>query len=90
MGSQRRGGSGVPPARSLRGCIMLDIALSIAVLAAIALFAGAVVAFRRGDRQKALLMAVLALIALANVTIWTLPDASGEAPLAKVGQDLNR
>lgn len=65
---------------------MLDLALSLAVLAALALAAGAVLMWRRGLRQKALLMLLLAAISLVNVGIWTLPDASGDAPLAKAGQ----
>lgn len=63
----------------------MNIVLSIVMLAAFALLAGAFVMWRRtGQRKQPLLMVVLALIALGNVAIWTLPDASGEAPLAKV------
>lgn len=53
---------------------MADIALSLTMLAAILLLGGAVVLFRRGDRRKALLMAVAALVALANVIIWVAPS----------------
>jgi len=60
---------------------MLDFALSLTVLAAIALLAGAVWLWRRdGYRKQALLMIVLALIAILNVAIWTLPDSAGNAP----------
>lgn len=67
---------------------MLDIALSIVVLAAIALFFGAFFVIRRtGDRRQALLMVVLALVAIVNVAIWTIPDKDGAAPLDSVEQD---
>jgi hypothetical protein len=53
---------------------MGDIALSLTVLAALALLAGAAVLWvKRGERRKALLMVVAALVALANVAIWSLP-----------------
>ena len=58
----------------------LDLVLSILVLATIALVFGAVVAWRRGARQKAALMLVLAAVCSVNVGIWTLPDPSGTAP----------
>ncbi len=61
----------------------LDLVLSILVLAAIALIFGAVVAWRRAERQKAALMLVLAVICGVNVAIWTLPDASGQAPVGR-------
>ena len=38
---------------------------------------------RRGQRKQAALMLVLAAVMAVNVAIWTLPDASGEAPAAK-------
>lgn len=52
---------------------MADLALSLTMLAALALLGGAVVLWRRGERRKALLMATAALVALANVSIWSLP-----------------
>ena len=52
---------------------MADLALSLTMLAALALLGGAVVLWRRGDKRKALLMATAALVALANVAIWSLP-----------------
>ena len=62
---------------------MLDAALSLMVLTAFALSAGAFFLWRRGERQRPALMALLVLILLVNVGIWTLPDASGEAPVTK-------
>lgn len=67
---------------------MTDIVLSIMVLAAIALLFGAFFAFRRtGDRRQALLMVILALVAIVNVAIWTIPDDEGAAPLDRIEQD---
>lgn len=63
----------------------MNAVLSILMLVAIALAVGAMVLWRRpGFRKQAVLMLVLAAVALVNVGIWTLPDASGRAPLAKV------
>lgn len=61
---------------------MLDVVLSILMLAALALLAGAFLLWRRTGRMKQpLLMVLLAVIAIANVAIWTLPGADGTAPL---------
>lgn len=63
----------------------MDTVLSVVMLAALALLIGAIVLWRRGgSRKQVALMIVLALVALLNVAIWTLPDASGTAPLAQV------
>lgn len=63
----------------------MNAVLSILVLAAIALVAGAIALWSRpGFRKQAVLMLALAAVALINVGIWTLPDASGNAPLARV------
>ena len=63
---------------------MLDAMLSLMMLAAVVLLGGAVYLWRaRGERQRPLLMLLLALVMLVNVGIWTLPDASGEAPTKK-------
>ena len=64
---------------------MLDTVLSIVVLAAIALFFGAFFLWKRtGNTKNALLMVILAMVALVNVAIWTVPAADGETPLDKV------
>lgn len=64
---------------------MLDAVLSLTILAAILLVIGAIVLWRRtGNTKNALLMVLLAMVALINVAIWTLPDASGDAPISKV------
>ena len=60
---------------------MLATALSLMVLAALALTAGAVALWRRGERKRPALMALMVVVLLVNVGIWTLPDASGEAPV---------
>lgn len=52
---------------------MGDLLLSIVMLAGIALLGGAVIVFRSGDRKRALLMVIAALVMLANVVIWTIP-----------------
>lgn len=61
----------------------MSTVLSILVLAAIAMLLGAAMMWRKGDRKRAMLMLMLAVIAATNVAIWTLPDASGEAPVSK-------
>ena len=60
---------------------MLNLVLSLLVLAAFALIGGAVILFRRGLRKQAGLMVVAALVALLNVAIWTVPDSQGRAPV---------
>ena len=65
----------------------MNLVLSLLVLAALTLLAGAFALWRKGaPRLQIGLMVVLAAIMLANVLIWTLPDSSGEAPLDKAGQ----
>jgi len=44
---------------------------TVALLAVCALLWGGVVTFRRGDRQKGVLMGVAALVLLGNVLIWS-------------------
>ncbi|MFY7835078.1 MAG: hypothetical protein ACOVQ0_02185 [Novosphingobium sp.] len=64
---------------------MLDTALSLLMLAAIALVAGAAFLFRRGERKRPVLMLTLAGVMLMNLIIWTLPDKSGST-LAEAAQ----
>jgi hypothetical protein len=56
---------------------MLDAALSLMMLAAIALVGGAVFLFRRGERKRPALMLTLAGVMIMNLIIWTLPDKGG-------------
>jgi len=65
-----------------------DLVLSIVMLAALALMAGAFVLWRRtGEVRNPALMVVLALIALANVLIWTVPSPDGTTPLEELQKD---
>jgi drug/metabolite transporter superfamily protein YnfA len=61
---------------------MTDIVLSIVMLAALALLAGAYALWRRtGEAKNPALMVLLAVIAVVNVLIWTIPTTTGEAPI---------
>lgn len=60
---------------------MTDAALSLAMLTALALMAGAVFLWRRGERQRPALMAILAAVMITNVVIWSLPT-TGRQTLA--------
>ena len=58
--------------------------LSVMMLAALALLGGAYVLWRRrGAVKQASLMVVSALVMIANVLIWTVPDESGTAPISR-------
>ncbi|MGB7373631.1 hypothetical protein [Pontixanthobacter sp.] len=60
----------------------MNIVLSILVLAAFGLMLGAFALWRRGAPVKqVLLMVLLAVIAMINVAIWTIPGAGGASPL---------
>lgn len=64
---------------------MTDVVLSIVMLAALALVAGAVVLWRRtGEVKNPALMVFLAVIAVVNVLIWTLPSTGGQAPIEQI------
>ncbi|TIX51798.1 hypothetical protein [Alteraurantiacibacter aquimixticola] len=53
---------------------MFDLILSITVLAAFALMGGAWYLWKkRGQDRQAMLMAILSLVMLANVLVWTIP-----------------
>lgn len=60
---------------------MLSTVLSMLMLAMLVLAAGAVFLWRRGERKRPALMVLLALVALVNVAIWTLPDKRGNTPM---------
>lgn len=64
----------------------MDSILSLVMLTAVALIAGAVFQWRRGGRKQAGLMLVLAAVMIANVLIWTVPDSSGTAPIDRAAQ----
>jgi len=62
---------------------MTDTVLSLLVLTVIALVGGALMLWKRGgSRLQVVLMLVLAVVAAANVALWTLPDGRGKAPVA--------
>lgn len=65
---------------------MTNLVLSLLMLAAFLLVAGGVVLWRRGVRKQAGMMIVLALVALLNVAIWTVPDTEGQAPVDRLEQ----
>lgn len=56
---------------------MLDTALSLLVIAAVALLGGAYLQWRRGNRKQAGLMLVLAAVMAVNVAIWSVPNEQG-------------
>ena len=69
----------------------MDTVLSVVALAALALVAGAIYLWRRGDmRKQAGLMLVLAVVMIVNVLIWTLPDGSGTAPIDRAAEGPSR
>lgn len=52
---------------------MTDTILAVLMLAGFALTGGAVFVNRRGERKRALLMLLAALVMFANVGIWLAP-----------------
>ncbi|WP_366146154.1 hypothetical protein [Erythrobacter sp.] len=71
-----------------RAGAMMNVVLSLVMLAAFALVGGAFVLWRRtGEAKQPVLMLILAAIAVINVLIWTLPDAEGNAPVDLVGEE---
>ncbi len=52
---------------------MSDTIMSVLRLAGVALTGGASYIFRTGDRKRALLMLVAALVMFANLAIWLVP-----------------
>ena len=70
---------------------MLDLVLSLVALGAAALVLGAIALWRRGaPRKQVVLMLVLALIAAANIAIWTVPDRAGVAPADRLEDEVRR
>jgi len=64
---------------------MTDIVLSIVMLAALLLVSGAFVLWRRtGQVKQPALMLLLAVIAVLNVLIWTIPTRTGEVPITQL------
>jgi hypothetical protein len=62
-----------------------DFVLSLVMLTAAALVAGAFVYWRRtGTVKQPALMVLLAIIAVINVLIWTIPTRDGAAPLETI------
>ncbi|MWV27731.1 hypothetical protein [Aurantiacibacter rhizosphaerae] len=60
---------------------MFDLVISIIVLAAIALAAGAFVLWRKGVTKQAMLMAILSVVMFVNVAIWLVPMKDGDTPM---------
>ncbi|MDT9011961.1 MAG: hypothetical protein RL671_1559 [Pseudomonadota bacterium] len=65
---------------------MITTVLSLLTLAVLLMLAGAVLQWRRGERRKAVLLVILALVAGINVAIWTVPYDNGEAPVVRSDQ----
>ena len=64
---------------------MAATVLSLMVLTAIALLAGAVYLWRRGVyKRRALLMVLLAAVIAANIALWTVPGSTGETLMGAV------
>lgn len=62
---------------------MITTVLSLLTLAVLLMLAGAALQWRRGERRKAVLLVILAVVAGVNVAIWTVPYDSGEAPVVR-------
>ena len=60
---------------------MLYEVITILVLAIFVLLGGAALAWRKGLRKQALLMALLALVVVGNVAVWVVPGTNGVAPV---------
>ena len=52
---------------------MSDTVISVLMLTGVVLTAGSVYIFRKGDKRRALLMLVAALVMFANVAVWLVP-----------------
>ncbi len=58
---------------------MFDIVMPVVVLAVLALLLGAMMIWRAGDRRRAVLMVIAALVLAGNVAIWSLPPTPRQA-----------
>ena len=69
-----------PAVHSFYAVVMINIVLSLGMLAGFALIWGTWRMWRReGLSQKVLLMFMAALVIFANVAIWTVPDEQGRS-----------
>jgi hypothetical protein len=61
--------------------------LSVLMLVAAAMVAGAIWQWRRfGLRKQVWLMLLAAVVMIVNVLIWTVPDKDGTAPLDRAAE----
>lgn len=66
----------------------MDLVLSIVMLAAAGMFAGAAWLWRKqGPVKQVWLMLLLGFVMLVNVAIWTIPTSDGTAPIDQVDGD---
>lgn len=64
---------------------MTNVVLLLVMVAAFALVVGAFFMWRRtGELKQPALMVVLAVIAVGNVLIWTIPSADGTSPIEQL------
>jgi len=64
----------------------VGVTLALVMLLVFALFGGAYALWRQtGDPTKPVLMVILALVAIGNVLIWTVPTSDGTAPIDMIG-----
>ena len=65
----------------------MNTVLSVLVLTAIVLFAGAIFLWRRGgSRRQVILMLVLVAVIAANIAILAIPTGDGAAPMADLSK----
>ena len=65
----------------------MDTILSVLVLASVAMVGGAILLWRRDGFSKPVwLMLLLAVVMIANVLIWTIPDKDGTAPIDRAAE----
>ena len=65
----------------------ISTTLAIVMLVVIAMLGGAYALWRQtGDATKPVLMVILAIVAVVNVLIWTVPTDDGTVPLEAYGE----